>query len=227
MLRFDVVTFDCYGTLIDWETGIREAFARAAAADGVTLAANDVLAAYSEVEPAVETEAYRSYRDVLGETASRVAKRLGWRLPEDRHCFLAQSLPSWRPFPDTNPSLRRLAAAGCRLGILSNIDDDLFGQTRRLLEVPFDPVVTAAQVRSYKPAPGHFLEARRRIGPGARWLHAAQSHFHDVEPCKRLGIPVAWINRRNQQAGQTGPPDWEMSDLDRLADWMESGGRAE
>jgi 2-haloalkanoic acid dehalogenase type II len=226
MPRFDVVTFDCYGTLIDWETGIREAFARAAASDGVTLAPTDLLAAYAEVEPAVETEAYRSYRDVLGETTSRVAQRLGWRLPEDRRSFLAESLPSWRPFPDTNPALRRLAAAGCRLGILSNIDDDLLAKTRRLLEVPFEPIVTAAQVRSYKPAPGHFLEARRRLGPGVRWLHAAQSFFHDVEPCKRLGIPVAWINRSKQQAGHTGPPDWEMPDLARLADWMESVGPA-
>ncbi|HTO87425.1 MAG TPA: HAD family hydrolase [Thermoanaerobaculia bacterium] len=227
MPRFDVVTFDCYGTLIDWETGIRESFARAAASDGVTLAPSEVLAAYAEIEPAVEAEAYRSYRDVLAETASRVAQRLGWRLPEDRRFLLAESLPSWRPFPDTNPALRRLASAGCRLGILSNIDDDLLAETRRLLEVSFEPVVTAAQVRSYKPASGHFLEARRRLGPGARWLHAAQSYFHDVEPCKRLGIPVAWINRGRHQAGHAGSPDWEMPDLARFADWMESAGPAD
>lgn len=116
-----------------------------------------------------------------------------------------------------------MAFAGCRLGILSNVDDDLLDGTRRQLEVPFDPVVTAAQVRSYKPAPGHFLEARRRLPSGARWLHAAQSYFHDVAPCRGLGIPVAWINRKSQAAGDADPPDQEFADLAAFADWMTGG----
>ena len=223
MPRFDVVTFDCYGTLIDWETGIREAFLRAAESDGVALPAAELLAAHAEVEPAVEAEAYRSYREVLALTASRVATRFGWRIGADRAGFLAESLSSWRPFADTNPALRRLAAAGCRLGILSNVDDDLLDGTRRLLDVAFDPVVTAAQVRSYKPAPAHFVEARRRLPAGARWLHAAQSYFHDVVPCRRLGVPVAWINRTGAKAGAAGPSDWEFADLAGLADWMARG----
>jgi 2-haloacid dehalogenase/putative hydrolase of the HAD superfamily len=225
--RFDVVTFDCYGTLVDWERGIREAFLRAAASDGVSLSPQALLAAYAEIEPQVETEAYRSYREVLAETAVRVAARFHWKIDKDRARFLPESLPAWQPFPDTNPALGRLAAAGCRLGILSNVDDDLIAGTRRLLETPFDPVITAAQVRSYKPAPGHFLAARRLLPAGTRWLHAAQSYFHDVVPCRKLGIPVAWINRKNEKPGAEGPPDWEMPDLTRLAEWMAEGSGEE
>jgi 2-haloacid dehalogenase/putative hydrolase of the HAD superfamily len=218
--RFDVVTFDCYGTLVDWEGGIREAFLRAAGSDGVALSAQAVLAAYAEIEPLVEEEAYRSYREVLAETTVRVAARFDWKIDLERARFLPESLPTWRPFADTNRALGRLAA-GCRLGILSNVDDDLIAGTRRLLEAPFDPVITAAQVRSYKPAAGHFLAARRLFPEGTRWLHAAQSYFHDVVPCQKLGIPVAWINRKNEKPGPEGPPDWEMPDLARLAEWME------
>jgi 2-haloacid dehalogenase/putative hydrolase of the HAD superfamily len=221
-MRPDVITFDCYGTLVDWEAGIGEAFEAAAARAGVALPEREaLLAVYAEIEPEVESGAYRSYRDVLGETALRLAGRFGWKLEAGREGFLAGSLPSWRPFPDTNPALRRLAAAGCRLGILSNVDDDLLAGTRRLLDVSFGPVVTAAQVRSYKPGPGHFLAARERLPGSARWLHAAQSYFHDVAPCKRLGIPVAWINRKGQTAGAEGAPDLEFRDLAGLAEWFD------
>ena len=217
--RFDVVTFDCYGTLVDWEGGIADAFAREAASDRVTLDRSEVLRAYHEVEPEVEASEHRPYRHVLAETAVRVARRLGWPLADERAGFLADSLPEWRPFSDTNTALRRLADAGHRLGILSNVDDDLLEETRRLLTVPFGVVVTAEQVRSYKPAHGHFLEARRRIGR-ARWLHAAQSFFHDVVPATALGIPVAWINRKAEPRPAGPPPAVELSDLAALADWL-------
>jgi len=221
MPRYDVVTFDCYGTLIDWESGIRDAFLEAGRADGRSLPPAGTLEAYAEIEPEVEAGPFRPYREVLAESARRVAFRLGWKIDSERGGFLAESLHSWRPFPDTNPALRRLASAGCRLGILSNVDDDLLESTRRWLEVSFDPIVTAAQVRSYKPSPPHFLEARRLLTPGVRWLHAAQSYFHDVVPCRNLGIPVAWINRKGEKAGASGPPDREFSDLAGFARWME------
>jgi 2-haloacid dehalogenase/putative hydrolase of the HAD superfamily len=222
MPAFDVITFDCYGTLIDWENGIRDAFRAAAARAGASVPADDVLAAYAEVEPEVEREAFRPYREVLAESAKRVAARFGWTIDGDGSRFLAESLPSWRPFPDTNPALHRLREAGCRLGILSNVDDDLLDRTRTLLDGSFDPVVTAAQVRSYKPGDAHFVEARRRLPSGVRWLHAAQSYFHDVVPCRRLGIPVAWVNRKKETAGSAGPPDREVVNLDGLARWIEA-----
>jgi len=216
---YDIITFDCYGTLIDWESGIGEAFAQAAAADGVALDRAAVLAAYAELEPVVEAETYRNYRVVLTETARRVAARLGWPLPAERASFLADSLPHWPPFPDTNPALERLAAAGCGLGILSNVDEDLLSGTLRHFCVTFGVLVTAQQVRSYKPGHGHFLTARERIGR-RRWLHAAQSYFHDVAPARALGIPVAWINRKGEVAADGGRADHEFRTLTELADWL-------
>ena len=216
---YDIITFDCYGTLIDWEAGIGRAFAAAARADGVTLEPLAVLGAYAELEPLVEAETYRRYRDVLAETARRVAARLGWRLASSGAGFLPESLPRWPPFPDTKPALERLANAGHRLGILSNVDDDLLAATLRHFSVNFDLLVTAQEVGSYKPAHGHFLTARRRIGEG-RWLHAAQSYFHDVVPARALGIPVAWINRKDEVAPDGGRADREFRTLAELADWL-------
>lgn len=216
---YDVITFDCYGTLIDWEGGIGGAFARVAAVDRWQFDRAQVLKAYAEIEPRVEAAPYRRYCDVLTETAQRVAERLGWPLSRERALFLAESLPDWRPFADTNQALERLAAAGYSLGILSNVDDDLLAGTRRHFTVPFDLIVTAQQVGSYKPAPGHFTEARQRIA-GRRWLHAAQSYFHDVVPVRALGVPIAWINRKHEVASDGGRADREFHTLTELADWL-------
>ena len=220
MIPYDVVTFDCYGTLIDWESGIGEASARAASDEGLAIDRAQFLAAYAEIESRVEREPYRSYRATLATTAARAAQRCGWPLEESRATFLPDSLPSWPPFPDTNPALSRLAAAGVRLGILSNVDEDLLSATLLRLPAPFELIVTAESVRSYKPAHAHFLEARARVGPEARWLHAAQSYFHDVLPCRELGIPVAWINRKAEAPGGAGAPDREFRDLTGFTDWL-------
>jgi 2-haloalkanoic acid dehalogenase type II len=216
---YDVITFDCYGTLIDWEGGISHAFARQAEGIARHLDQAQMLKAYSEIEPSVEAVPYRPYREVLTETAQQVAARLGWQLSQASARFLPESLPSWPPFADTNAALERLAAAGYRLGILSNIDDDLLASTRCHLTVSFDLIVTAQQVGSYKPAHGHFTEARRRLG-GKRWLHAAQSYFHDVIPARALGIPVAWINRKYEASSDAGRADREFHTLTALADWL-------
>jgi 2-haloalkanoic acid dehalogenase type II len=206
---YDIITFDCYGTLIDWEAGIRGAFA------GAGLDADAALAAYTEIEPVAERETYRRYRDVLTATARAVAERLG--VPIAEASFLADSLPSWTPFADTNAALERLKAAGIRLGILSNIDDDLLAATRKHFTVPFDLIVTAQEMRSYKPAEPHFRTARERIG-NARWLHAAQSNFHDIVPANALGIDTAWINRHGEPARPGGTPKFEFRNLTQLAD---------
>lgn len=208
-----VITFDCYGTLIDWETGIARAFQEAAGRDGVRLDRAAILARYAEVEPEVQAEAYRPYREVLAETARRVAAALGWSITLEQAAFLPESLPGWQPFPDTTPALERLAARA-RLGILSNVDDDLLAGTFQHFPVSFPLVVTAQQVRSYKPAPGHFLEARRRIDREAPWVHAAQSYFHDVVPARRLGLAVLWVNRKGEAVPPGGVrPTWEVRDL--------------
>ncbi len=216
---FDIITFDCYGTLVDWEGGISTAFMEAAAEDGVRLGREEILAAHREVEPQVQGEGFRTYRDVLTETAKRMALRFGWTIDHPRARFLPESLPGWRVFEDTNAALSRLREAGHRLGILSNVDDDLLCATMRQFDCGFELVVTAQQVRSYKPAHAHFLTARETIG-GDSWLHAAQSWFHDIVPATVLGIPRAWVNRNDEAPGETGKPDYEVADLAGLADQL-------
>jgi 2-haloacid dehalogenase/putative hydrolase of the HAD superfamily len=216
MTRYEWITFDCYGTLVDWEDGISRAFAEAAAADGLQLERGDVLRAHAEIEPQVQAEHYRSYRTVLGQAAVLMAERLGWQLPLERSTFLASSLTEWKVFDDTNAALEKLVAAGYRLGILSNVDDALLEGTRRQFHVPFDLLVTAEQVRSYKPAHAHFLAARETIGD-APWLHAAQSWFHDIEPVHTLGIPSAWVNRKLEPRRGDARPDLEVRDMRELA----------
>jgi 2-haloalkanoic acid dehalogenase type II len=217
--RFDALTFDCYGTLVDWERGIGEAFDAAARVDQVGLDRTAVLAAYHEIEPTLQAGRHRSYRDILALAARAVADRLSWKLAPGREAFLPDSLPSWPPFPDTNEALRRLKEAGHRLAILSNVDDDLLAATRRHLGVDFDFVVTAQQVGSYKPAPAHFTTARERVGAG-RWLHVAQSYFHDIQPARALGIPTAWINRQRQRPLDAVGPDHEFRTLSEAADFL-------
>lgn len=214
---FDIITFDCYGTLIDWENGIANAFLSAALEDGISLRRDDVLRTYEHHEQIVEHEQYRAYRDVLALTALRVAESLGW--PLENGTFLPESLPRWTPFADTNRALERLSAAGYRLGILSNVDDDLLEETRRHFTVDFDLIITAQQVGSYKPAPGHFIAAKERIG-SARWLHAAQSNFHDIVPVNAMSIPTAWVNRRNDTPLPGGIPTHEVRDMAGLAELL-------
>ena len=221
--QFDFITFDCYGTLIDWETGISDAFIGAAARDGITLRREDILKEYEDIEPVVESGGFRVYREILREMAPRVAAALGWSLGPDRASLLADALPSWTPFPDTNEALDRLRSAGYRLGILSNTDDDLIAATRRQFTVDFDLVITAEQVRSYKPGAAHFLAARERIG-SARGLHAARSNFHDVVPANALGISTAWVNRSNDSALPGGTPTYEVRDMAGLADLLAGSG---
>jgi 2-haloalkanoic acid dehalogenase type II len=210
-----ILTFDCYGTLIDWESGIYEAFRSEAAREGIAIDRTTLMDLYHRIEPEVESESFRRYRDVLEEVALRTAAALHWPLARDRAAFLPESLPHWPPFPDTNPALRRLSAAGWRLGILSNVDDDLIAGTREHLDASFDLVITAEQVRSYKPAHGHFLAARERIGD-ERWIHVAQSYFHDIVPATELGVECVWINRKSELPSGDARPDREFATLEQF-----------
>jgi 2-haloalkanoic acid dehalogenase type II len=205
--RPTILTFDCYGTLIDWEAGIAGAFQEEAGSAGIRLNREQLLAAYAVCEAEVEAGEYHAYREVLATAARCAAARLGWDLAADRAGFLVASLPGWRPFADTNPALDRLASSYA-LGILSNVDDDLLAQTRSHFPVDWDLVVTAEQVRSYKPRHAHWEEARRRMaGAYTGWIHVAQSHHHDVIPAGELGLPIIWVNRRGEtlRAGQARP----------------------
>ncbi len=215
-----LVTFDCYGTLIDWRSGIADAFDEAV--PGASKIERDRLfEAYASAEAEVESGPYIPYREVLAAAAARAARLLDLSVPDSRRHFLAESLPSWRPFADTNPALERLVSSGLPLGILSNVDDDLLATTLEQLAVGFDPLITAARVRSYKPEPGHFVAALKYVGRRSdRLLHAAESYYHDVQTAESLGIRTIWVNRT--ACGLTsGPrPAAEVSDLKEAADWI-------
>jgi 2-haloalkanoic acid dehalogenase type II len=204
---------------VDWESGIVRAFLAAAGEDGLALDSREVVRAHAEIEPMIQASGYRSYRETLRETARLMGERLGWNISDERAVFLPESLKDWEPFPDTNPALERLANAGYSLGILSNIDDDLLAGTLERLAVSFDLVITAEQLRAYKPAHAHFVAARERLG-GRAWLHAAQSYFHDVVPACELGVPVAWINRKAEAPTGDARPQRELRTMTDLADWL-------
>jgi 2-haloalkanoic acid dehalogenase type II len=218
---YEILTFDCYGTLIDWRRGISDAFARIGAAVGRPVDRERVLELHARLEPEIQGQAYKPYREVLDELAPRIAQALDLPIPAAAVDFLSASLADWPPFADTGPALRRLRAAGFRLGILSNIDDDLLAATLRHFPVDFDFVLTAQQVGSYKPAPAHFVEARRQIGE-APWLHVAQSFFHDVEPAVALEVPVVWINRLAEDPYSEARPLAVCPDMASFAQWMVS-----
>jgi 2-haloalkanoic acid dehalogenase type II len=223
-MHWDTLSFDCYGTLVDWVGGITRAFSEAAAGDGIELGAEDVIAAYHELEPEVQSNAYRPYREVLGETALRVATRLGWPLAAERAGFLAESLPDWPLFGDTRPALERFKDR-YELAILSNVDDDLLQATVRRIGVEFDWTVTAQHVRSYKPGHAHFLEALERLdGDRRRLLHVAQSKFHDIHPCGELAIDCVWVNRQGEGLDEGLEPVHVVKDLSELVEWLGADG---
>jgi 2-haloacid dehalogenase len=221
--RFEVLTFDCYGTLIDWETGIGAALRAAFADHRVRIEPDRALELYGELEAEAERGEYREYQTVLKMVLEGMGARLGFIPTEEELRRFSESVRDWPAFPDSARALRALKTK-YRLAIISNIDDDLFGHSARRLEVPFDWVITAQQARSYKPSLNNFRVALERIGvPPARILHVAQSLFHDIVPAKALGLATVWINRRHGKPGfgatppADGEPDLEVPDLDALA----------
>ncbi len=200
------VTFDVYGSLIDWETGVYQAFAKEAEKDGYTISRDELIPLFLEVQQEIKGGSYELYAEVLRRTAMQVAKRLGWPLESSRASFLPESIPRWPPFKETNTQLERFGKK-FEIGLVSNIDDKLLGETRRHFKTDFDLVVTAQQVRSYKPDMAHFTECSRRIGGKKGWVHVAQSYYYDVEPCAKAKVPVIWVNRKKEtlEAGQRKP----------------------
>lgn len=203
------VTFDCYGTLIDWESGAYAAYQKEAERDGFTVDRDALIPLFLEIQHEIQGGSYELYAEVLRRTAVRSAKELGWDLESSRSGFLPNSVPHWPPFRETNAQLERFAKK-YEIGIISNIDDKLLGATRRHFRVDFDLVVTAQQVRSYKPDPAHFKECARRLEDRKKkWVHIASGYEADVEPALKQKVPVIWVNRsgRELEPGQKKPTE--------------------
>ena len=221
-LQFEVITFDCYGTLIDWEQGILAAF-RYAVRDRLAGVKDEaILAAYGEAEAEIEAGAYLRYRDVFQRTSERVIDKLGDKLDESNRGFLANSIAQWEPFEDSAGALKKLRSR-FRLGVISNIDRDLLAASNTKLGNPFTYLVTAEDVGAYKPAHLNFAFAERVMGvKRERWLHVAQSLFHDIRPCNELGISSVWINRYGIGSGAVksanAAPDASFKNLREFAD---------
>jgi 2-haloacid dehalogenase len=223
LTRFKILTFDCYGTMIDWETGIFSALRPIFAAYDKNVADSALLELYSELEASAEQGEYLRYRDVLQSVVRGFGERLGFSPTDAEVRSLPESLARWQPFPDTVGALRKLKTR-YQLAVISNIDDDLFASTAPKLGVSFDYVITAQQAGCYKPCKRIFQLAEDRIGVNReQWLHVGQSIYHDVIPAQSFGVATVWVNRRSPRPGAgaaktaAGNPDLEVPDLQTLA----------
>jgi 2-haloacid dehalogenase len=209
-------TFDCYGTLIDWNAGIGGELERVFGPE----AAPRLLERYHELEPTFETNGFRPYREVLTLVFEELLREEGLQLPEGEAGALAKSLPDWPPFPEVPDALAELRRRGWKLAILSNTDRDLIAASQKQIGVPFDLAVVAEDVESYKPAPAHwerFFETT--TADREHHVHVAASLFHDIAPGKELGVRTVWINRLGERADPE--PDRELPDLTRLPDTLD------
>jgi 2-haloacid dehalogenase len=219
-----LITFDCYGTLIDWENGMLAALHPLFSRDGRKAPDAQILELYGEIEAELESGPYLPYRQVLAQTAQEIGRRVDKEISAEDGSAFAESLTHWKPFIDTLPALQSLGRR-FRLGIISNVDDDLFAETRKkLAPVEFEFVVTAQQMQSYKPSLRNFEEAIRRSGLSKdQILHAGQSLYHDIAPANALGIRNVWVNRPSIRPGAsatragTATPNYEVRNLAELS----------
>jgi len=223
---FELLTFDCYGTLIDWESGIWEALHPILATHRIDVAADKALELYGELESEAERGEYHEYKMVLKMVLEGVGARLGFAPTQLELQRFSESVQDWPAFPDSARALQALKKR-YKLAIISNIDDDLFAFSAQRLQVQFDWIITAQQAKSYKPSHNNFQIAFERIGlPKDKILHVAQSLFHDIVPAKALGLATVWVDRRHNKDGfgATPPaqaqPDLTVPDLQTLADKM-------
>ena len=219
----DALTFDCYGTLVDWEAGIARGLGVMLASQGITADVEELLERFAGHESALEAGPYRRYREILAEAGRRIGRDYGVEPSDDAVEAFGASVGEWPAFPDSAAALARLAER-FRLGVITNCDDDLFAQSNRRLGVTFDWIVTAEQAGSYKPDPRNFELAFERIDvPRERIVHVAQSLYHDHVPAKALGMTTVWIDRRRDRPGfgATPPadatPDLVLPDMASLA----------
>ena len=219
-------TFDCYGTLVDWEGGLGTFLYSLALREGDPdpPAGRAMRERWEAIQFEVIQGDYRPYKQVLAESLRAWCEERGYAYDDADGEALVRSMRSWQPFPETRPALTRVREAGVRLVIVSNTDNDILEHTLRQIEVPFDETVTAEDVRSYKPADPHFEEALRRIGePPERVLHVAFGFKYDIGPAQRHGMATGWVNRHGDPRPGAETPDHEWRDLWDLAALAEAG----
>ena len=200
--HFRWISFDCYGTLVDWETGISQVVARVLESRGIHKTSSEILGLFADAEPKAQTSGeFLDYRRVLRMVMEAMASEIGLELSGAETDCLADSLPRWPVFTDATGALKELKAC-YKLAIISNVDDDLFRMTAEALGVEFDAVVTSEQVGSYKPDLGNFNAALELMGAEKeRWLHVGESLYHDIGPANQLGIQSVWVNRTHRGGG--------------------------
>ena len=217
------VTFDVYGTLIDWETGVYEAFQAEAERTGFDIGdKNRLIELFLKHQQEIKSGSYELYAEVLRRIALRIAEDLEWDLEPSRSNFLPESVIRWKPFREANAALDRIAKK-YQVGLVVNIDDKLLVASRRHIRSDFDIVVTAQQVRSYKPEAAHFTECARRIGGKKGWLHVGSSYYYDIAPAIKAKLPTVWVNRKKEKLeSKAKKPDLEVKNLRELADKLKA-----
>lgn len=216
LAQAEALSFDCYGTIIDWVTGLNAALARVFG-NAANYRRQELFDAYLAAEMEVEQQRYRPYREVLAEAAFRAGRSLGISVDRAECDLVPASLPDWPAFDDSVAALKRLHRR-FRLGVLSNVDRDLFLQTQERLGVAFDFLVTAEDVRAYKPAHAHFERMFREHVSAERVIHVAQSLYHDGVATRALSIPFVWINRQGERNETSATVVAGFPDLAGLAD---------
>lgn len=224
--KYEVLSFDCYGTLIDWESGILASLKPVLAAHSIDLDDDSILTLYGELESEAERGDFIKYRDVLRRVMQYLGDRLGFEPSASELDHLGNTLKDWPAFPDSPDALATLKKR-YKLAIISNVDNDLFAGSNRHLKVEFDWIISAEKVKSYKPALRHFEIALDEFAIAAeKQLHVAQSLYHDIGPANQMGLDCVWVNRRHgrESSGATPPatskPDLEVPDLKTLVSLM-------
>jgi 2-haloacid dehalogenase len=224
---FEVMTFDCYGTLIDWESGIASAMGKMLKSHGVTLEGDEILELFAKLESQIEAGTFHNYKTVLAKVAEGFGQELDFIPDRSEIESFSWSVEDWPPFHDSVEALHCLQKR-YGLAVISNVDNDLFAFSAQHLKTDFDWVITAEEVKSYKPLLNNFYYAIEKIGiPKERILHVAQSLYHDIEPAEKVGLKTVWINRRHDKEGfgatpaALARPDVELPDLLGLASLVE------
>lgn len=218
------VTFDVYGTLIDWETGVFEAFQAEAKRSDFSLPDKaSLIEIFNRHQEEIKSGSYELYAEVLRRIALKISEELEWDLEPSRTNFLPDSVERWKPYREANAALDRISKK-YQVGLVVNIDDKLLVASRRHIRSDFDIVVTAQQVRSYKPEAAHFTETARRIGGKKGWIHVGSSYYYDVGPSLKAKLPTVWVNRKKEKLpdAKSKKPDLEVKNLRELADKLKA-----